>query len=577
MAVRFIEGLQHLNSAKYAVVDIQDLYLDEDNPRFASSALLANQEEITQSAIINYLVQYGEVLSLAESIDENHGLFNETIISGYICDNKIVVLEGNRRITACKILLDNDLVRQDLKDMHPIPTVHMETQTNIKQINIIIYGDSDDAQKYIASKHTQPDVMKWTTIEQYNYYYTQFLSGKKPKEIAAEVGLKDVKKVEDKIRQYLLFKRIFDLVKIENHNLKVETTSILPVVSEFMPKLLGKKSDYALGLEVDLTSLEYVVLPSQVELYNKILLEVGKAFFLRPEAKKNSELMDRPKNNNYRISTDEIKGKNKVTMLIEDDIRIPGLKALIREFRHDDDNLDSEPNSTNPVTNIKSPNTKESAQVSSAPLVNGNLLPHTEDGDTFGEKKQADCGQAAPPKADVKTTQKEFTQKERQVSFFADLRIEHIDPTKPENQGLLAVAKEIREISRAQNYSAYANFPIASTFLLRSLIEQVLARQLKKGATYERLRGKTNKPTLELGTMVSEILHQYNNKNYIDFNEDRALAQDFNACFNGLGTKDQLDKVIHRPAECQPDKSFLDNLAKQGLKDLMQKFIDSFD
>jgi len=63
-----------------------------------------------------------------------------------------------------------------------------------------------DAQRYIASKHTQPDVKKWTTIEQCNYYFAIF-EGKGPFRIAAEVLVKDVKKVADKIRQCILFKK----------------------------------------------------------------------------------------------------------------------------------------------------------------------------------------------------------------------------------------------------------------------------------------------------------------------------------------------------------------------------------
>ncbi|MBW7573153.1 hypothetical protein [Caproiciproducens faecalis] len=580
MAVKYIEGLQKIQSARFAVVDIEDVYLDEENPRFASSALIADQSEITQSSIINYLVEYGEVSALAQSIELNKGLFNEVLASAYIKEGRIIVLEGNRRVTACKILRDNSLVNAELQQQRPIPTASEETKKNIQKINLIIYDESADAQRYIASKHTQPDVKKWTTIEQYNYYYSQFLKGKKPIQIAAEVSVKDVKKVEDKIRQYILFRNIFNLVKKTDAHLRVETASILPIVSEFMPKLLGNRSKYSLGLEADPISLEYTPLLSKVELYNKILLKVGQAFFQRPEAKKSSELKERPTNDTYRISTDEIKGKEKVTKLIEDNIRIPGLKVFILEFRNEypprsEDNpssrkdIESSSASTLPVKYQVSHSAKLESR-GEFPLVPGEKEPLDE------TSPQAAGTNASGTSPTVKNTeeQKAFTQKEKQLSFFANLHIEHLNPIDPNNQGLIAVAKEIKKISLTLDYTAYTEFPIASVFLLRSLIEQVVARQLKKGTTYSRL--VKSKPTPELGYMITEMLKEYNNGNYQDFNNDRQLGQDFNSCFTGLGTKDQLDKVIHRPAECQPNKDFLDNLAKQGLKDLLQKFINSF-
>jgi len=289
MSLQYIEGLQKIQSARFAVVDLDDVYLDEDNPRFASSALMADQ--ITQESIINYLVKYAEVLELAQSIDENKGFFNEDFPSAYINEGKIIVLEGNRRVTACKILLDNTLVNAELRRLKMTPTASEETKRNIQKMNLIIYGDSKDAQKYIASKHTQPDVKKWNTIEQYNYYYSQFLKGKKTLQIAMDVSVKDVKKIEEKIRHYILFKKIFDLVKEKHTHLRVETANILPIISEFMPRLLGDKSKYSLGLQVDPNSLEYNPLPSQMELYHKILFMVGEAFFVRQEAKKILNLM----------------------------------------------------------------------------------------------------------------------------------------------------------------------------------------------------------------------------------------------------------------------------------------------
>lgn len=572
MAINIVEGLHHSSSAKFAVVDIEDLLLDVENPRFASSMLIANQNSITQSTIINYLIEYGEVLQLADSINKNEGLFNETIISVYIRDEKAIVLEGNRRITACKILLDNSLVDKELQATHPIPTPNEKTRENISRINVVVYDDSADAQKYIASKHTQPDVKKWTTVEQYNYYYTQFLRGKRPHDIAREVGVKDVKKVEERIRQYILFKKMFDLVQAEKTDLRVETTSILPVVSAFMPKILGSKGEYALNIEMDTASLQYKVLPSQIKLYNKILLSIGKAFFARPEAKKLSELKERALSDTYRVSTEEIKGKEKAEKLIRDDIRIPGLKLLIHEFRNDEECTPAQGQGDGKPLAEVTPTLDNTVE----PRKNDALDPATDqhvDKPTSTVQIESDSTKSIETPDD--NSQKIFSMLEKQISFFADLKTDHLNPINPDNRGLIAVAKEIRAISSGQTYTAYYKYPIASTFLLRSLIEQVLARQLKSVGSYNNLSKSAGKATVALGKMIEFILKQCKNGNISVLNNDSILAKDFNSCFEGDGTKDQLDKVIHRPTECEPDKTFLDNLAKQGLKDLLQKIINS--
>jgi len=264
--------------------------------------------------------------------------------------------------------------------------------------------------------------------------------------------------------------------------------------------------------------------------------------------------------------------------LIEADIRIPGLKALILKFR----------NESLPESEAIINSNKESAIVSTVTITENSQEGHTSESEskekiTSAHGNKIDNSQAtnntSPSSSTVDNAQaqKVFARKEKQLSFFADLQINHLNPADPINQGLISVAKEIIKISSTLDFAAYARFPISSVFLVRSLIEQVVARQLMKGTAYEKLSGQSNgKSTPELGKMIVEMIKFYNNNNLVYFNNDKKLAQDFNACFTGFGTKDQLDKVIHRPAECQPDKTFLNNLAKQGLKDLLQKFINSF-
>lgn len=547
MAIQYANDLPRRKSSRYAVVDTEDLFLDVDNPRFASSTLLVKGKELAQKDIINYLVEYGEACQLAEEIEQHKGLFGEDIMSACIVDGRVVVLEGNRRLAACKLLLDNSILTDRLAALYSIPTLSEETRASIQKTMLLIYDDSADAQKYIASKHTQPNIKKWTTIEQYNYYFSQFANGKSTDEIASAVGVVSASEVEKRIKEYSLFNDIFGLVKKKHPTLQVEAASILPVVTAFMPKLLGKNKKYTLqGVEYNRNKLSYIPLPSQKAMYEEILCLIGEAFFVRPEAKKLTEKEERPNNAKYRISSDEIKGASKVECLIDDDKRIPGLKRLIQKFRCEDaeeakknDNSQSDPS--------------------------GSIEKETPQGSS-GDASNVGSGNEG---------QSDFSAKEKHSLFFADLRYEHLDPINENNRGLIAVAKEIKKLSAANHFSGYYSFPIAASFLLRSLIEQTLCRHLKDTDAYDNLKANSRKATPELEKMIGEVLKCCKNGNYKLVNNDKRLGEDFVACFEGGGTKQQLDKIIHSPAECQPNKEFLDSMANGGLKCLLQKFIDA--
>lgn len=82
-------------------LSIENLKLDIKNPRFSyQSTKVMNQTEI-----IKYLVANHAVYELAKDIAINGYLLNEEPI---VCKEgeTYVVLEGNRRVAACKILLN---------------------------------------------------------------------------------------------------------------------------------------------------------------------------------------------------------------------------------------------------------------------------------------------------------------------------------------------------------------------------------------------------------------------------------------------------------------------------------------
>lgn len=531
MAIKYIDGLNGNDAKKkYAIIDLEDLCLDKANPRFSSSTLIGGEREIKEIDIIDYLLQYGNVAQLAESINENNGLYDEEWISCYINDkNEIIVLEGNRRIAACKILKDSSLVIEQTKNEIHIPSVYEKTLPNISKIKAILYDDEVDAQVYIAAKHTKPEIKKWETIEQCNYYYEQFVSGLSPLLISKRVG-EDVKKICEKIRWFSLFKMVFNVVIAEHKTVKIEEINILPLVTRFLPPIIAKKGKVALGLRFNEDTLTYSADPLNQDIFNQIILKIGEAFFVRPKMKSVSSL-ERESSAIYRISSDEIKTKLKVEKLIMDDKRIPGLYELILKYK------------------------------------NNEKQDRNEDSKTGTNKGQNPGGK------DNHNTNTNGAQKG--AEFFSDLDYSRVN--KNTHPGIFLVCEEIKKISLYNSCSAYKQFPIASSFLIRSLIEQILSERLKQVGRYDQMvkimkNNSTRSP--ELGAIIQVYLSDYKNSNLSLFWDEGNLGKGFNQCFSGHGTKDQLDTVIHNPHMIQPDQNFLNSLANQGLKLVLQGFLD---
>lgn len=548
MSIEYIETLNTPNSLKkHAIIDLDDLCLDKRNPRFSSSTIMGKDREINESDIIGYLLMYGKISELAESINRNHGLYDEEWISCYINDaNEIIVLEGNRRVAACKVLKNESLVPQNIKNDIYIPSVDKEkTLPNISKVKAIIYKDENDAQNYIAAKHTKPEIMKWETIEQCNYYYEQFTNGKSPIDIAQNVN-ENAQKVREKIRQFSLFKKVFDVVKSEYPHVLIEGISILPLVTKFFPPLISPVGIIGLALSYDDETLTYSASPEKEDIFNKILLKIGEAFFVRSKLN-GMNTSDRNGSDTYRISTDEIKSKNKVEKLILDDVRIPGLYSLIKKYK----GCDSK-------SCLGEDNSKKISDPNRAPSSTPNS--NKDDG------CNSNSGSSAPTSNTTKLAE-----------FFSDIKYSHIN--KSDSLGVVLICEEIQRISSYYGGSAYKQFPIASAFLLRSLIEQVLSKRLMQMKRYDSMvktlkGGYTRSP--ELGAIIEVFLKDYQNKNLSLFWDDGNLGKEFNKCFSGYGTKDQLDTIIHNPHLIQPDQNFLNSLSKQGLKLVIQEFLNHF-
>ena len=133
----------------YRQIRITDLLLNPSNPRFNP---VQHQKETILSMIED---QQNKLVTLAEHILEN-GLNPTDIILVCPHQNQWLVLEGNRRVTALKLVNEPDLVpaqfaklKRDFQKLNAILD-----NSILESIPCVIIEDKDVANEWIRLKHT---------------------------------------------------------------------------------------------------------------------------------------------------------------------------------------------------------------------------------------------------------------------------------------------------------------------------------------------------------------------------------------------------------------------------------------
>ncbi|KGK91344.1 hypothetical protein DP73_04310 [Desulfosporosinus sp. HMP52] len=310
---------------EYKEVNLSDLILDDENPRFASSVLVQDSTtKISQDAIISHLLQYADIIKLANRINSVQELHGSELITCYKRYDGYVVLEGNRRTCACKLLLDRMLIPDDYKSNFPF--IKDETKENIGKILVIVYPNRESVQAYLSDRHIT-GVKRWSALEKNNYYMNLFQTYGDVSRVQ-EFTSDTIGTIKKSIRKYQFFMDVFRVLESRYNNIEIEKIDYLPMVDRFMDILVGNDSDIGLNLHFDEITQRYSCEKNKLKKYNEILMLVGEAFLLRKEKKncKDSEL-------SKIISTEIYRMVDQKELIIKDE-RIPGLIDLIKEYKN---------------------------------------------------------------------------------------------------------------------------------------------------------------------------------------------------------------------------------------------------
>jgi len=162
-----------------------ELLLDTDNPRIDITP------EMQQEAIRESLLKTERVIELAREIIDAHGLLmGERII--VVKENRnYVVLEGNRRVAACQMLLEPKKVPRAFRAKFPRldPEEDADLIRTLSSVPADIAPTRDAAEITITRRHTKKGILPWLPAAQHRRIRRLIDSGKSVDDVADIFGV----------------------------------------------------------------------------------------------------------------------------------------------------------------------------------------------------------------------------------------------------------------------------------------------------------------------------------------------------------------------------------------------------
>lgn len=162
------------------VIRTGTLFLDPHNPRLPPSTRVLLEREI-----IAHLVENENVIEIAKSIVVN-GYYPHEVLIVVKEGARHYVLEGNRRLAACKLLLNPQLA----PEAHEQKFRRLAEEADLRdlgRLRAVIAPSRSAAIPMIISRHTSQQIRGWAPIMKANYYVTLLQEGMTLTELAERI------------------------------------------------------------------------------------------------------------------------------------------------------------------------------------------------------------------------------------------------------------------------------------------------------------------------------------------------------------------------------------------------------
>ena len=471
---------------------------------------IASSEEDTLKKLFEAVGnQY--MLNLAEDVQQNGLLGNQQIVVVYSDEvKKYVVYEGNRRVAAIKLLLNPDSF--SFLDRATIDKAkRIGQQGGIPEVINCYVTDEADAFFIMERLHSGEDkgrgIKQWTAREKEAF---------------------KVRQSHEKNVSYLIdfyVKKYFDGLDI---------TTILPFTT--IQRIFNNREvKRQIGLDV---SNELSFTPARMQL----VIEASK--WIVDEAKAASVAVTRLFNKARAI-------EDKLLPWIQEYLQNNGENNSDESQGGDAEDAPVHGDSSNSDDAANNGGVDHNGSGSTSDRTNGGQS----DGQAGGNTDNGNTGTSAGGSRNL-------------PYFFQGLNYSSLNPNDADTHGVSAVCRELQLFSDRRLVS---NYPIASAFLVRALIEQSIIYYSKK----HNIQGQ-NKLIWENIKNISKLSNIIDNykRNLHNYITDASMRQYFTTLFgNYQDNVDPLNWVVHKPAEFQLDATTLIELPRKGLLALINFMI----
>lgn len=192
----------------FDIIDLEKLFLDSNNPRLPKSLQGSDEKEI-----LEYMLLDASLIELMLAIGENDFFPGEQLLVVQSGDNAYTVIEGNRRLSAVKLLSDPTLV--DIQKSKIQQAVD-ESEYKPTAIPCLIFETAEEIHNYLGYRHIT-GIKEWKLLEKARYLFELWKSqysgldlNAASKELAKSIGSR-----KDYVKRILVGYQVFDKIQDE--------------------------------------------------------------------------------------------------------------------------------------------------------------------------------------------------------------------------------------------------------------------------------------------------------------------------------------------------------------------------
>jgi hypothetical protein len=186
------------------------LFLDPENPRLAPGTNVSSERDIIAALVI-----HEDVHTLAKNIEAN-GFFPSEPLVAIRQDGKLNVVEGNRRLAACKLLAAPEAAPQDVEKKFRTLAATFDVK-QLAKLPVLVAPSREATIPLVMARHTATQIAKWKPAMQAHFYSNLVRHGLSLEEVAEKFNLPPGE-VRDALHLHNLYKMASRLQLPENES-----------------------------------------------------------------------------------------------------------------------------------------------------------------------------------------------------------------------------------------------------------------------------------------------------------------------------------------------------------------------